>query len=241
MAKHKLNRNEKRIKRKLEFLLEQRPQIRMLNSESYFNSNHLEPFSKFLFHKKKLTDSQYQNYYKQNNKNPLYFIYRFLNQEIPIQKNMMRFIRQNYNETSSKFDLNILDLNQMKDEVPLLFQKIVVTHLLNELNESRYFIKNILYLQSCYSKSEFSGELKFTNIFICILSCFDNISFDIIQNRNNTQIKFCPKTPFYITEPVNENYKNKSITYTFKSASPKLWVFELIQFYYFLHPNLYNL
>lgn len=236
-----LNKNEKRIKRKLEFLLEQGPQIRMLNTDTYFNSNHLEPFSKFLFHKKQLTDSQYQDYYKQNNKNPLYFIYRYLNQEIPIQKNMMRLIRQNYDETSSKFDLNNIDINQMKDEVPLLFQKIVVTHLLNELNESRYFIHNILYLQSCYSKSEFARELKFTNIFICILSCFDNITFDIIQNPNNTQIKFYPKTPFYNKTSMDESYKNKSITYTFKSAFPRFWVFELIQFYYSLHPNVYNI
>jgi hypothetical protein len=208
----------------------------MLNTDIYFNENYLQPFSKFLFHKKQLTNSQYEDYYKQNNKNPLYFIYRYLNQEIPIQKNMMRFIREFYEIQSTN-----TNVNQMKDEVPLLFQKIVVTHIINELNEARYFIKNIHYLQSCYSKSEFAGELKFTNIFICILSCFDNFTFDIIQNPTNIQIKFYPKTPFYINEPIDNSHKNKSITYTFKSASPKLWVFELIQFYYSLHPNVYNI
>jgi hypothetical protein len=234
--KEVLNRNEKRIKRKFEFLLEKTRQIRMLNTDIYFNENYLQPFSKFLFHKKQLTNSQYEDYYKQNNKNPLYFIYRYLNQEIPIQKNMMRFIREFYEIQSTN-----TNVNQMKDEVPLLFQKIVVTHIINELNEARYFIKNIHYLQSCYSKSEFAGELKFTNIFICILSCFDNFTFDIIQNPTNIQIKFYPKTPFYINEPIDNSHKNKSITYTFKSASPKLWVFELIQFYYSLHPNVYNI
>jgi len=240
----KMTKDEKRIKKKFEYIYEEYPSIRLLDTKENFESGGISYFTKFLFNKKKLSNKQMIDYYKYSDSNPIRFVYKYLNPQNELHKKMMTYIRDILIKNKNMV-IGINDLNEI--EITKIFQKVIVSHLFNEINESRYFLKNILYIQSCYNIFSSKKELGPENIFICILSCFDDLIFNIEHKKKYYQINFYKNTPFFDTNTNiyhsqdKKEYKKTEIEkYRFKSNKPDIWLYELMNLYYIQHSRLYT-
>jgi hypothetical protein len=207
-----LNRNQYRVYKKYKYLYKIVPNIKYLDTKFYFDYNYLLPFSKFLLSKSN----------KKYNIRHYHFFKKYFNNRHPIQRKILGL----FNKLDS--------LNSS-----LLFQKIYVCHLFNELNESRYFLKNILsiekLIQTKYYSLENISTFSLSNEFIVLLKFFKHKFFEL--KKIDTSGKFVyrlniyDKIPFYDT---NNNIELDTSTkyYTFQSSYPKDWIYELIHFYF---------
>jgi len=241
---NELTRNENRIKRKYDIFYQQIvPNIKYLDTKSYLQHNILYPFTRYILNKKKLSEKYKKNYYIRSSNNPLIFIAKYCNPYHPIQKEMLINIRQITNRFGTNLKRNKID----ESNFDLLFQKIIISHLFNELNESRFFIKTMYQIQNIVNNKFYSEQgMNISNYFIALLGYFDTHLVSLEndkQNGNNLYRLYFNKISQYFDSTENIAPKfNKDMSYTFVSSNPSDWVFEFLNYYYenFNETNIYK-
>lgn len=224
-----LTRNQYRIYKKYHYLYKMIPDIKFLDTDFYFNYQYILPFTKYLLNNNPNQKPSNRIYNARN----FHFFKKYLNTRHPLQKKMIKLIEQ----------LNYINKDTKKSEIFIhkLIQQIYVCYLFQELNESRYFLKNILSvekkLQIKYYSLNNDTSFSLSNEFIAILKHYrHNIcELDKVERDGSVvyQLHFYNKIPYFdikYQSNIPLTYSDKY--YSFKSSDPKDWIYEIINYYY---------